>query len=80
MAKIEATIDAWAEKGWPKVDAAFLVRALAATATDAAVLPGLRSADTEALEAGWERVRYGLEFLVKLLGENAKIKTGIRTS
>jgi len=75
VAKIEAEADACAKKGWPKVDAAFLVRALAATATDTAVLAALRTADTQALEAGWERVHYGLQFLITLLGENAKIKT-----
>lgn len=75
VAKIDEQIEHWAQKGWPKIDATFLVRALAATATDAGTLFRLPSTPTAELEAGWSRVKHGTEFLVRLLGENAQIKT-----
>lgn len=75
VAKIEEQTKKWTQKGWPKIDAAFLVRALAATATDAGTLFRLPATPTAELEAGWARVKHGTEFLVRLLGENAQIKT-----
>ncbi len=75
MGKIDEEIERWAAAGWPKIDATFLVRALAATATDAGTLHRLPSTATEALEAGWARVKHGTEFLIRLLSENADIKT-----
>ena len=75
VAKIEEQIKLWGTKGWPKIDAAFLVRALGATATDAATLFRLPATSVTDLEEGWKRVKHGTEFLVRLLGENANIKT-----
>ena len=51
------------------------MRALAATATDAGTLFRLPSTPVPALEEGWDRVKHGTDFLVRLLGENAGIKT-----
>jgi hypothetical protein len=75
VGKIDEQIQRWAVAGWPKIDATFLVRALAATATDAGTLHRLPSTATQTLEAGWARVKYGTEFLIHLLSENAGIKT-----
>lgn len=75
VAKIEEQTDHWRANGWPKIDATFLVRALAATATDAAVLQQLPATPTDQLESGWSRVKHGVAFLVTLLSENAGIKT-----
>lgn len=75
VAKIDEQTERWTAAGWPKIDATFLVRALAATATDAGTLSRLAATDIASLEAGWARVKHGTEFLVRLLGENAGIKT-----
>jgi hypothetical protein len=75
VGKIEEQTERWTAAGWPKIDAAFLVRALAATATDAGSLARLAVTPTAALEDGWKRVKHGVEFLIRLLGENAGIKT-----
>jgi hypothetical protein len=75
VGKIDEQAKHWAERGWPKIDAGFLVRALAATATDAATLGRLPLTPADELTAGWNRVIHGIEFLVHLLGENASIKT-----
>jgi hypothetical protein len=72
VAKIDAEIDRWRQY-WPKIDAAFLVRALAAIATDTATLPQLRGLDAQVLDDSWERVRFGVEHLLQLLRENAAI-------
>src|SRR4051812_32944877 len=65
----------WTAKGWPEIDATFLVRSLAATATDAGTLVRLPATPVADLEAGWDRVKHGTEFLVRLLSENANITT-----
>lgn len=75
VAKVDEQCDLWAGRGWPKIDATFLVRALAATATDAGTLFRLPGTPVADLEAGWKRVRHGTEFLIRLLGENADIRT-----
>jgi hypothetical protein len=75
VAKIDEQTQRWTAAGWPKIDAAFLVRALAATATDGGSLARLAATRTASLEAGWTRVKHGTEFLIRLLGENAGIKT-----
>src|SRR4051794_22469229 len=75
VAKIDEETQRWTAAGWPKIDAAFLVRALAATATDAGSLSRLPATPSSSLEAGWARVTHGTEFLIRLLGENAGIKT-----
>lgn len=75
VGKIEEQTTKWAARDWPAIDASFLVRALAATATDAGSLGRLPKTSTDELEAGWLRVIHGTEFLVKLLGENAGIRT-----
>lgn len=75
VAKIDDETSRWAAAGWPKIDTGFVVRALAATATDAGSLPRLPATPIEALEAGWARVKHGLAFLIHLLEENAGIKT-----
>ena len=72
VGKIDAEIARWS-KDWPKIDAAFLVRALAAIATDTATLPRLRGVGEATLEDAWERVRFGVEHLLQLLKENAAI-------
>lgn len=74
VAKVEKGIARWAPS-WPKIDAAFLVRALAATATTTATLPALRGLTPEELEAGWKRVCFGVEYSLKLLKENVGINT-----
>jgi hypothetical protein len=75
VAKIDEQTDHWSAKGWPKIDVTFLVRALAATSTDAGTLLRLPGTNQDDLEEGWRRVKHGTEFLVRLLGENANIKT-----
>src|SRR4051812_44482386 len=75
VAKIDEQMGRWTAAGWPKIDAAFLVRALAATATDAGTLGRLAATPTASLEDGWARVKHGTEFLIRLLAENAGIKT-----
>ena len=72
VGKIDAEIARWS-KDWPKIDAAFLVRALAAIATETATLPRLRGVGEATLEDAWERVRFGVEHLLQLLKENAAI-------
>jgi len=72
--RIEVEMDRW-KQFWPKIDAAFLVRALAAIATETATLPQLRGVSEQALEESWERVRFGLEHLLQLLRENAGIRS-----
>lgn len=74
VAKIEDQIAYWAGKGWPKIDDAFLVRALAATATNAGTLVALPATQTTELEAGWEVVKRGTEHLIRLLAD-ANIRT-----
>lgn len=75
VAKIDDEEERWKKAGWPKIDAAFLVRALAATATDTASLTRLPSTPADELEAGWARVRHGTDFLLRLLRENLGIGT-----
>lgn len=75
VGKIDEETSKWAAAGWPKIDAGFIVRALAATATDAGSLRLLPTTRTEDLETGWSKVKHGLGFLVHLLNENAGIKT-----
>jgi hypothetical protein len=75
VGKIDEQMERWTAAGWPKIDAAFLVRALAATATDAGSLARLPATPIASLEAGWGRVKHGTEFLIRLLSENAGIKT-----
>ena len=75
VGKIDDQVELWANRGWSKIDATFLVRALAATATDGAVLSQLPTTPIDRLEAGWEQVKYGLEHLIKILAENAGIQT-----
>lgn len=75
VAKIDEQTEHWAQRGWPKIDATFLVRALGATATDAGTLFRLPATSVADLEKGWERVKHGTEFLVRLLGENAALRT-----
>jgi hypothetical protein len=72
VAKIDGEIDRW-KQYWPKIDAAFLVRALAAIATDNATLSQLRGLDAQVLDDAWERVRFGVQHLLQLLRENAAI-------
>jgi hypothetical protein len=75
VGKIDEQIEHWERRGWGKIDATFLVRALAATATEGAVLSQLPATPIERLQTGWEKVKYGLEHLVKILSENADIQT-----
>lgn len=72
VAKIDAEIGRW-RKHWPNIDATFLVRALAALATDTATLPQLRGISVSELEEAWDKVQFGVEHLVQLLRENAGI-------
>lgn len=76
VAKVDDAAAKWEGKGWNKLDATFLVRALAATATDAAVLPQLRNLSPEELEAGWDKVLGGLDLLIPIL-EDANITSGL---
>jgi hypothetical protein len=73
--KIEDESDNCRQRGWPRMDATFLVRTLAGTATSAATLGQLPETPTEDLEAAWKRVKLGVEWLTRLLAENAQIKT-----
>ncbi len=75
VARIEEQTALRAQQGWPKIDATFIVRSLAATATDTGTLLRLPAASIADLEQGWERVKHGTEFLVRLLSENANIRT-----
>jgi hypothetical protein len=75
VGKIDEQTELWQTRGWPKIDATFLVRALAATATDAGTLFRLPTTAVSDLEKGWARVKHGTEFLVRLLAENADIRT-----
>jgi hypothetical protein len=75
VAKIDEEEDRWRKAGWPKIDAGFLVRALAATATDATALGRLPATSPDDLEAGWQRVKHGTEFLLRLLRENLGLRT-----
>lgn len=75
VARIDEETSHAAETGWPKIDADFLVRALAATATDAASLRRLPETAVADLEDGWARIKHGLRFLIHLLEENAGIRT-----
>jgi hypothetical protein len=74
VAKIDAEIDRWKQYS-PKIYAAFLVRALAAIATDTATLPQLRGLSGQTLDDSWQRVRFGVEHLLQLLRENAAIRS-----
>lgn len=74
VAKLEAEIAHWKSQGWRKIDDAFLMRSLAATATDAATLGRLPDTSTADLEAGWEVVKRGIRHLVLLLAD-ADIRT-----
>lgn len=74
VAKVEEEVSLRAST-WPKIDTAFLVRALAATATETGSLSSLRGLQPEVLDAGWKRVRFGVDYVIKLLKENAGIET-----
>lgn len=73
--KIEEESDKCAQGGWRRMDATFFMRALAATATSAASLSQLPETPIPELETAWHRVKLGVEWLTRLLAENAQIKT-----
>lgn len=73
--KVEEEAAACANRGWPRMDPTFLVRALAATATPTATLPQLTTTPIPELEDGWKRVTHGVDFLIRVLQNNAKIET-----
>lgn len=75
VSKIEEQTDLCKKRGWPRMDATFLVRALAGLATPTATLGQLPETNVAELEAGWKQVKLGTEWLIRLLGENAAIKT-----
>jgi hypothetical protein len=68
-----AEADRWDQAGFPGIDFAFLARTLAALATDSRMLSGFSAADVPSLSEGWERARRGVEHLVLLLRQNARI-------
>jgi hypothetical protein len=71
--KVDEAEAFWKSQGWPGIDATFLVRALAATATDGGLLtqlPRTAHGATPAIEEAWLDVRFGIEFVVQILREN----------
>lgn len=75
VGKVEKEVARWEGQGWPRIDATFVVRALAASATDAGTLARLSVTPEDQLVTGWDRVKHGITFLVQLLRENAGIAT-----
>jgi hypothetical protein len=73
--KIDREAARWAKAGYPALDAAFLVRALAAVSTPTRSLRSLPQAAIPSLEQGWAKTQRGLEHLVQLLKQNADITT-----
>jgi ribosome-associated translation inhibitor RaiA len=63
----------WEQAGFPGMDFAFLARTLAALATESRMLSGFASADVASLSEGWDRAKRGVEHLVLLLKQNARI-------
>lgn len=74
IGQLEEERDRWA-RDYPAVDLGFLVRSLAALATDARALSGLASTSPEKLKDGWQLVRRGLGHLIPLLQKNVGIET-----
>jgi hypothetical protein len=75
IAKLEAEAEGWEQQGYGGASVSFLTRCLAASATDTATLKGFINTPVQRLEDGWKRVRRGLNHLVPLLQENARIET-----
>lgn len=75
VAKLDAEVAHYAEQGFGTLDVAFLVRLLAALATEQGGIPGLGQVGTDQLEAAWVLVRKGLAHTVNLLRQNAGIRT-----
>jgi hypothetical protein len=75
VAKIDAVADEWAGKGWPRIDATFLVRCLAASGTDNGTVAQLARTSIPQLEGGWEATKRGVASLVHILRTAARIET-----
>jgi hypothetical protein len=73
--KIDAEAERWKKGGYPALDAAFLVRTLAALSTPTRSLRSLPQASIEDLERGWAQAKKGLAHLVQLLKQNADMAT-----
>jgi hypothetical protein len=75
IAELENEAGRWSAVGYSVISVPFLARCLAALATEVGAFRGFASASLEALEDGWVRTRRGVEHLVPLLKNNARIAT-----
>jgi len=75
VAKLEEESRQWRLSGYDAISVSFLARCLAAMATEVGGFRGFASAPLPSLEEGWRRAQRGIEHLVPLLKNNAKIAT-----